>query len=70
MPEAETRGSRRSGLAYVTVADLDESVARFQSLGGKILRPPQSMGPQGRFCVVQDPAGAVAALYESKESTE
>jgi hypothetical protein len=24
-----------------------------------------SMGPQGRFCVIQDPAGAICALYET-----
>jgi predicted enzyme related to lactoylglutathione lyase len=58
-------------LIYITVADLDESVARCQSLGGRILRPAQTMGSQGRFCVIQDPAGAVAALYQpANESKE
>jgi predicted enzyme related to lactoylglutathione lyase len=57
-------------LIYITVADLEESIARCQSLGGKILRPAQSIGPQARFCVIQDPAGALAALYESMESKE
>ena len=52
-------------LVYITVADLEESIARCQSLGGKILRPSQSIGPNARFCVIQDPAGAIAALYES-----
>ena len=54
-------------LIYITVADLDESIARCRSLGGKILRPAVSMGPKARFCVIQDPAGAVAALYESSD---
>jgi predicted enzyme related to lactoylglutathione lyase len=44
-------------LVYITVADLDASIARCQSLGGKILRPPESMGPKARLCVIQDPAG-------------
>lgn len=52
-------------LVYITVADLEESIARCQALGGKILRPSQSIGPNARFCVIQDPAGAIAALYES-----
>jgi predicted enzyme related to lactoylglutathione lyase len=58
-------------LMYITVADLDESFARCQSLGGKIVRPPESIGPKARFCVIQDPAGAIAALYEAtKEPKE
>ncbi|HMC61111.1 MAG TPA: VOC family protein [Candidatus Solibacter sp.] len=52
-------------LVYITVGDLDESIARCQSLGGKMLRPPQRLGPKARFCVIQDPAGAAAALYET-----
>ena len=52
-------------LVYITVADLDESIARCQSLGGKILRPTQPVGPKARFCAIQDPAGAAAALYET-----
>ena len=52
-------------LVYITVADLDEAARRCLDRGGKLLRPIESMGSQGRFCVIQDPAGAVAALYQS-----
>lgn len=51
-------------LVYITVEDVDRSAARCAELGGKILAGPKDMG-QGRFCVIQDPAGAVAALYAS-----
>jgi hypothetical protein len=34
-------------------------------LGGKILVPAKSAGPSGSFRVLQDPAGAVAALFQS-----
>jgi predicted enzyme related to lactoylglutathione lyase len=50
-------------LIYITVRDLEASAARAQALGGRILIGPRSLGDQGRFCVIQDPAGAVAALY-------
>jgi predicted enzyme related to lactoylglutathione lyase len=35
-------------LVYITVDDLDQSIRR----------------PNGRFCVVEDPAGAVCALFQ------
>ena len=51
-------------LLYITVDDLDESVAKVLALGGKILEPTRGYAGQGRFCVIQDPAGAVAALFQ------
>lgn len=49
-------------LIYITVADVDSSAKRCKELGGKVLDGPRELGP-GRFAVIQDPAGAVAALY-------
>ena len=51
-------------LVYITVDDLDESVRRCESLGGKVRVAVRSMGSMGRYCVIEDPAGAVAALFE------
>jgi len=51
-------------LIYITVADLEQSAARCTELGGKILVAPKSMGSYGRVCVIQDPGGAVAALFQ------
>ncbi|MBN2433595.1 MAG: VOC family protein [Acidobacteria bacterium] len=50
-------------LIYITVDDLDESMARCRENGGRIIAGPKSMG-QDRYCIIRDPAGAVAALYE------
>ena len=52
-------------LVYIIVADLDESVRRCLEHGGKLRLPVKSMGTQGRYCVIEDPAGAVAALFQS-----
>jgi hypothetical protein len=52
-------------LIYIVVANLDASIARCVELGGKVVAGPKSMGPRARFCVIQDPAGAVAALYQT-----
>lgn len=49
-------------LIYITVEDADRSAKRCVELGGKVLVQPRDMGSHGRFCVIQDPAGAVAAL--------
>jgi predicted enzyme related to lactoylglutathione lyase len=51
-------------LVYLTVADVDKSAKRCVELGGKVLTGPKDMGGYGRVCVIQDPAGAVAALFE------
>lgn len=53
-------------LIYITVENLDASVKRCEELGGKVLAGPKGGGEYGRFCVIQDPAGAVAALFEPK----
>lgn len=54
-------------LIYITVANVDQSAAQVTALGGKLLVQPKSMGSYGRYCVIQDPAGAVSALFEPAE---
>jgi predicted enzyme related to lactoylglutathione lyase len=50
-------------LIYITVDDLDSSVADCTRLGGQVLDGPRGISG-GRFCVIQDPAGAVCGLFE------
>ena len=50
-------------MPYFTVADLDASIGRCEKFGGEVVVPPRGLG-EGRFCVVRDPAGAVAALFQ------
>jgi len=54
-------------LVYITVADLDRSMEACEERGGRIVVAPKEMGTMGRYCVIQDPAGAVAALFEPVE---
>jgi predicted enzyme related to lactoylglutathione lyase len=51
-------------IIYIIVADLDASLKQCEASGGKIVRGIRSSG-EGRYAVIQDPAGAVAALYEA-----
>jgi predicted enzyme related to lactoylglutathione lyase len=50
-------------LIYITVEDLEKSAERCVERGGAVIAGPQGMVGQGRYCVIQDPAGAVAALF-------
>jgi predicted enzyme related to lactoylglutathione lyase len=50
------------------VNDVDKVAKDAQQLGGKILVGPQDIPTVGRFCVIQDPQGAVisAITYASR----
>lgn len=50
-------------LLYVVVTDLEHSLQRVVALGGKVLADRRA---DGGFCVIQDPAGAVCALYQPR----
>lgn len=49
---------------YVTVDDIDGVAAQVETLGGKLLRAPEDIPEVGRFCVIQDPQGAVICAIQ------
>jgi predicted enzyme related to lactoylglutathione lyase len=49
-------------MMYIVVADIAASAKNVTELGGKILKGPT--GGTHNFCVIQDPAGAICALYQ------
>jgi predicted enzyme related to lactoylglutathione lyase len=51
-------------LIYINVPDLDQSLAQCLALGGHIIAGPNGAAPNPRYAVIQDPAGAHAALYQ------
>lgn len=50
-------------LIYITVADVEASAAACKANGGEVLVGPKDLAG-GRFCVIRDPSGATAALYQ------
>ena len=44
---------------YVTVTDVDETARKVSEFGGKVLVQPTDIPKVGRFCIIQDPLGAV-----------
>ena len=53
-------------LIYITVESVDESIRQCEQRGGKVIAGPKKMGA-GKYCVIQDPAGAVAGLIDNGE---
>lgn len=50
-------------LIYITVDDVEASAAACETHGGEVIVPVQGLAG-GRFCVIRDPAGSTAALYQ------
>ena len=50
-------------LIYIIVADAAASAELCKSNGGKVLLEPRGLGG-GLFCVIEDPSGSVAGLYQ------
>lgn len=51
-------------LIYITVTDLDASLAHCSARGGEVVAGPRSIDGSGRMAVIRDPAGACCALFE------
>ena len=47
---------------YVTVANVDETLRRCESLGGKVLMPAMDVPTVGRMACIQDPQGATISV--------
>jgi len=52
-----------SWLTYIGTGDVDESARKAESLGAKLIKSPAPVPDGGRFAILQDPQGAVFALY-------
>jgi predicted enzyme related to lactoylglutathione lyase len=50
-------------LIYIVVEDVEASAAACIENGGEVIVQPKGLAG-GRFCVIRDPAGATAALYQ------
>jgi uncharacterized protein len=54
--------------SYVTVDDADATAARAGELGANLMGEPFDVMTSGRMALVQDPTGAVFALWQPRES--
>jgi predicted enzyme related to lactoylglutathione lyase len=54
-------------LSYVSVTSADESAAKAKSLGANLMKEPFDVMDVGRMAVIQDPTGAVFAIWQAKK---
>ena len=66
-PEERQHGAPPHWNLYVSVANVDESAKKAESLGAKVLAPPFDVMDVGRMAVLQDPTGAVFQLWQAKK---
>ncbi|HEX6088261.1 MAG TPA: VOC family protein [Thermoanaerobaculia bacterium] len=63
---ADMQGVPPNWLSYVSVASADATTEKAQSLGATVVNGPFDVYDMGRMTVLQDPQGAVFALWEAK----
>jgi predicted enzyme related to lactoylglutathione lyase len=64
--EQAAQGVPPHWLAYVSVANADQSAALAQRLGARIVMPPFDVMEHGRMAVIVDPQGATFAIWQPK----
>jgi predicted enzyme related to lactoylglutathione lyase len=63
-PPAEKGDVPTTWISYITVEDLDATVAKAQELGAHLCMPVTDIPGKGRFAGVADPQGAPIAFWE------
>ena len=57
---------------YITVDDVDDTLAKVEAAGGKAVYPPMDVPGVGRMCAILDTCGAMVSIitYEDTECDE
>jgi predicted enzyme related to lactoylglutathione lyase len=63
--DSRAAGTPASWTSYVAVDDVDASAARAVELGGGVAREPFDIMDVGRVALVEDPQGALVALWQA-----
>ena len=64
MPSNMPAGVPSFWMPYFQVADCDASAAIARELGASVMLPPQDIPKTGRFAILQDPQGAMFAVFK------
>jgi predicted enzyme related to lactoylglutathione lyase len=67
--EMKAMGIPPNWLSYAAVANADDTAAKAKSLGGTLMKEPFDVMDVGRMAVVQDPTGAVFAIWQAGTHT-
>src|SRR5271169_4362020 len=66
--EQRSQGVPPNWMLYVSVASADDAVKRANQAGGTVLKDAFDVGESGRMAVLQDPTGAVFAVWQANKS--
>ena len=66
MPEMRAHGVPPHWLSYVSVSNVDETAEKAKAEGATLMKEPFDVMTEGRMAVIQDPTGALFALWEAK----
>ena len=61
-------GQHPAWLSYVTVEDADAAAQRAGELGGTVMMEPFDVMEAGRMALLQDPTGAVFAIWQPRDN--
>jgi len=64
LPEQAAGGVSPNWLTYVTVWNADATARRARELGGSVVADPFDVMSYGRMAILQDPGGAMLALWQ------
>jgi len=67
--EMTSEGVPPHWMSYVSVKSADEAAAKAKSLGAKLMKEPFDVADVGRMSVIQDPTGAVFAIWQAGTSS-
>ncbi len=67
MKEQAAQGVPPNWLCYVTVASADETAQKAKDLGATVLAGPFDVEDYGRMAMLQDPEGAVFAVWQARK---
>jgi len=68
-PNQKTMGLPSAWLCYVAVEDADASASKAKELGATLMAEPFDVMEVGRMALVQDPTGALFALWKAASHT-
>lgn len=55
-------------LGYISVANVDDATAQATAAGGSVMKGPFDVATAGRMSIIQDPTGAVFAIWQAKDT--
>ena len=65
--QQQAQGVPPNWASYISVANAEESAAKAKSLGGNVLMEAFDVMDVGRMAFIQDPTGAIVALWQPKQ---